>query len=95
MNISQWCTSAFTVMFAILCFSRPDSIIAKYNIEQYNAGNLSRLDKYELLEMSDDSILTALKNGVVTEDEAERNARKGEYGRLNISSLLLESYLES
>ena len=95
MNISQWCTAAFTVMFAILCFSRPDSIIAKYNIEQYNAGNLSRLDKYELLEMSDDSILTALKNGVVTEDEAERNARKGEYGRLNISSLLLESYLES
>lgn len=95
MKFAKHLSVIFTVMFAVLCFSRPESLIAKYNIEMYKSGYLDELDTDALLYMSDDSRLTALMNGVVTEEEVNDHKYSGyegeSYGRYNISSVILDS----
>lgn len=44
----------FTLMFALLCFSRPDAIIAKYNLE-HCADSLSYSDIENMRKLSDDA----------------------------------------
>lgn len=92
-RFARWSSAAFTVMFALLCFCRPDALIAEYNINMYQSGALNELDTDELLDMSDDSVLAALKNGVVSaEDAAELRSDKfneNPYSKYNISSLIL------
>lgn len=91
-STAKWTAAVFTVMFAVLCFSRPDAVIAKYNIEMYNAGCLSELDKNSLFELSDDAVLTALKSGTVSpEDAGEKHHTNSD--SYNISSLLVNKYL--
>lgn len=91
-STAKWAAAVFTVMFAVLCFSRPDAVIAKYNIEMYNAGNLSELDINSLFELSDDAVLTAIKSGAVTtEDAMEKHCTNDD--SYNISSLLVNKYL--
>lgn len=49
-------SASFIVMFAFLCFSRPDALIAEYNISRYEAGTLKNLDVSMLCELSDDAL---------------------------------------
>ncbi len=49
----------FTLMFALLCFSRPDAIIARYNLE-YCADSLSYNDILEMKNLSNDAVAVIL-----------------------------------
>ncbi|MGN1087174.1 MAG: DUF4153 domain-containing protein, partial [Porcipelethomonas sp.] len=89
---AKWTAAVFTVMFAVLCFSRPDAIIAKYNIEMYNAGSLDELDINSLFELSDDAVLTVIKSGAVTPEDAESEHHSGNDPH-NISSMLVNKYI--
>lgn len=46
---------AFTLMFGLLCFSRPDDWMIRYNAEMYLSGNLEEFDGDLLYGMSDDA----------------------------------------
>lgn len=80
LNIGKIGAAAFTVMFAFLCFSRPDAWMTRYNVEMYRAGQLEEFDSEVLLhEMSDDadawSALTAYDSAELSElldEEAKR-----------------------
>ncbi len=61
LKISKCFTGAFLVMFAILCFSRPDAVIAKYNIEMYRADYLLELDTDALLRLSKGASLNIIE----------------------------------
>ncbi|MBR2284852.1 MAG: DUF4173 domain-containing protein [Ruminococcus sp.] len=97
-RFSFWVSLSFTILLGVLCFCRPDSLIATYNVEMYRSGHISELDTNALLSLSDDGILTALRLGAVTDEEAEsRISYRHEddpYSVLNISSFILESELE-
>ena len=84
-RIEKWVTVFFTVMFGILCFSRPDALIAKYNIEMYNSGKLENPDYHSITEMSDDAVLEYVKSCPDSYDDTNFKYRKND----NISSLLL------
>lgn len=95
MKFAKHAAVIFTLMFALLCFSRPESLIARYNIGMYNTGHLKELDKDTILRMSDDALLTAYNEGAITAEEANsRRSSSSErltYGRYNIPSLILDS----
>ena len=88
----------FTIMFAILCFSRPEAIIARYNIEMFKSGYLDELDIDAILEMSDDALLVALDEGEATAEEINEHKEKlyqrGDFGRYNIPALIVDSKTE-
>lgn len=94
-RFARCCITAFTVMFALLCFSRPDALIAKYNIEMFRSGSLSELDTAAITEMSDDALLEAVNSGAVTESRAEELRsdayENNPYEVYNLSSLILYS----
>ena len=81
-------------MLFIKGFSRPEAVIANYNISMYQSGSLEELDTDQLLDMSDDGLLTAVKKGVISAEEAGDKKDgiyySNPYSRLNISSYLLE-----
>ena len=52
----------FTLMFALLCFSRPDAVIARYNME-YCSEQLTFTDIKEMCDLSSDA------SAVITEDQ--------------------------
>ena len=85
----------FTIMFGVLCFSRPEAIIAKYNTEMYQ---LKELDTDAILDMSDDGLLAALNEGAVTAEEINdvkyAHYERRTYGRYNIPSMILDSMTE-
>ena len=103
-RLSKWSTVIFTVMFGILCFSRPDFVIAKYNIAMYESGEIEELDIYQLTGMSDDSWEVLLEsdcfNGENRKDFEgiaelkKRELKDDSYERLNISSLKVLSFLD-
>lgn len=64
-NISKWGIIAFTFLFGVLCFSRPDAIIASFNINMYESGYHKEIDKQELSGLSADGQLIALQKGVI------------------------------
>lgn len=88
----------FTLMFGLLCFSRPEAIIAKYNIEMYRSGQLEELDTDAILHMSDDGLLVALEEDEVTADEVNevkyRLYQRDSYGKYNISAMIVDSMTE-
>lgn len=96
-NFAKFGIGAFIAMFAILCFSRPDALIAKYNIEMYRSGSLNELDKSAIIAMSDDAVLEALQYGELTEEEVsvffDNKRWNTAYDRYNISSFILEKNL--
>lgn len=55
-------SAAFIVLFALLCFSRPDALIARYNITQYERGSLDSLDVGMLCGLSDDAYVVMLEH---------------------------------
>lgn len=98
MKLAKHISVAFTLMFAILCFSRPEALIAKYNIEMYNAGQLEELDVSMLEKMSDDGLLVAVKSNAVSAEEAQKRRRAHfqykSFGKYNVSSVILEKRLQ-
>lgn len=61
LNLGRIGTVVFTVMFALLCFSRPDAWMTRCNAEMYLNGQIEQFDNEVLYEMSEDawSALTA------------------------------------
>lgn len=62
--------AVFTVMFGLLCFSRPDAWMTQYNAEMYLAGELEEFDtKMVYLDMSADAaaVLSTYRNGELAE----------------------------
>jgi len=98
MKIAKYFCVITTVMFALLCFSRPESLIARYNIEMYRSGYLNELDTDALLEMSDDGILTAFSMGAVSESQAAHSSDSvlgcDPYRRYNYSSMMLSNKID-
>ncbi|MDE6775778.1 MAG: DUF4173 domain-containing protein, partial [Ruminococcus sp.] len=87
MNIAGKLTGAFVIMFGLLCFSSPDSLIAAYNIEMYNAGYLEELDTSLLLDLSAAAILTAYRKGAVSADDIYRYSDVNPYEKMDIPSI--------
>ena len=46
---------AFSILFGVLVFSRPDEWITRYNAQQYLSGNLPEFDTRVISEMSEDA----------------------------------------
>lgn len=53
-------TVSFIGMFGLLCFSRPDALIAEYNIRRYEQGTLPQLDAEMLCDLSEDAYTVML-----------------------------------
>ena len=93
MHMSKVIAVGFTVMFAVLCFSRAESLIVKYN---HNTGKVTMANVSDsgITFMSDDGVLTAVKEGLLTSEEGydinEFKHRSHMTDNLNISTLLLE-----
>lgn len=69
----------FTVMFGLLCFSRPDAWITRYNAEMYIAGNLKEFDlEMVYRELSDDAVavISTYQNGELSEYNVETPANR-------------------
>lgn len=67
-------TSAFIILFAGLCFARPDARIAEYNIMRYEQGTLSELDVPALCGLSEDAY-----NVMARHPETLKEAGRWEY----------------
>ena len=95
MQFAKHFSIMFTVMFAILCFSRPEALIARYNIEMYESGYLDELDTNTILNMSDDGLLVALNEGEATVEEVNEHKehlyQRDSFGKLNIPAILVDS----
>ena len=101
MKFAKYFAAVFTLMFALLCFSRPEALIAKYNIEMYRSGSLAELDKDAILKMSDDGLLAAFNEGAITVEEVNINKERvyrasfgGFPDKCNLSSKILDSKTE-
>lgn len=55
LNTGKIAFIAFTIMFGLLCFSKPDAFIARYNANQYLSGNVENFDNYMLRDLSNDA----------------------------------------
>ncbi len=86
----------FTVMFGVLCFSRPDGWIVRYNAELYLSGQLEKFDSQLLDELSDDAIaaLCRYENGTLgdTDLQLEIRQRSTQYDRDSYSGLNLSAW---
>lgn len=102
--IAKGITVVFTLMFAVLCFSRPDAVIAKYNTEMSRSGKLEYYDQSYLLTLSDDAVLVYLEEGYADENESDSyseymlNSLKADYAEdryklMNISSMMVNEIL--
>lgn len=105
MRFSTASSVIFTVMFAVLCFSRPDALIAKYNMETHYETygyEISEMDLREMCAMSDDAVSVILDSKYSqtirnafgeTEPEfrkqIEHSVEKNIYVKTNISALLI------
>ncbi len=77
LNIGKILMVSLTVMFALLCFSRPDAWMTRYNAEMYLSGHLEEFDSSVLSDMSDDawSALTAYDTATVDRLLTKKNVR--------------------
>lgn len=98
--------AVFTVMFGLLCFSRPDAWMTRYNAEMYLAGELDEFDGEMIrCELSDDAVavLCSYPAGVLPGDpsdlySAEHTIRASMvahdqdfYTMLNLSAWIIEA----
>lgn len=98
MKFTKHLAVIFTLLFAVLCFSRPEALIAKYNIEMYRSGHLEELDTDAILRMSDDGLLAAFNEDAITVEEVNRNKKRIYepycYRKYNLSAMILDSKTE-
>lgn len=108
-SFMKWSAVTFTLMFAVLCFSRVDALIAKVNLEYY-PDKLSRHDIAILRDCSADSaaVLASPEYRQILDeiydydriraDEAiekmEGRYNRTFYDKLNISNILMNSRLK-
>lgn len=100
----------FTLMFGLLCFSRPDALIAKYDLE-YCANTISAKDIMDLASLSSDSAAVvadpkykALIESKLNENSdytpymlyrrIERQLEGSEYAKFNLSAALIDERLK-
>lgn len=102
MNFAAWTSGVFTVMFALLCFCSPDHVIAKYNVEMYNAGYIGHLDITQICSMSNDAVLYALEEGIIDEKKAYSSNYSDDFGNeknflsyTNVPSIILHEKLKT
>ena len=100
----SWAAWTFTVMFAVLCFSRPDALMTRFNLEE-RAENLTNRDVSIMLHLSEDSAAVLLEDryaGLLRdlgcdraelEEIAQGMVDRDPYARFNISSMMLEQEL--
>ncbi len=70
-------TAVFTLWLGILCFARPDALIAEYNITRWEKGSLKTPDWYMLCELSDDAYAVICKHwDSIYESDKEMIQRK-------------------
>ena len=77
----RFCRAAFagfTILFAVLCFSNVDGMIAKYNVNAYQTGKLARVD-FEVLERLGDAALIHVEQLTDAEDGAVAEQAKEYY----------------
>lgn len=108
LNLGRFLAITFTVMFALLCFSRPDAWITRYNAEMYLAGALEEFDSSMVQDMSDDAwavlatyddaTLERLSNGeafsspITSEMLENRTESQDFWERLNLSAVLMRTH---
>jgi len=72
--------ASFTLLFAILCFSNVDGMIARYNVKAYQTGKLEQVDFGVLEELGDAALihverLAEAEDGSVTEEAKKCHSR--------------------
>ena len=84
----QFCRAAFagfTLMFAVLCFSNVDGMIAKYNVNAYETGKLEKVD-FGVLEDLGDAAMVHVARLMEAEDTEVKRAAKACYMSLKEES---------
>ncbi|MDO5560696.1 MAG: DUF4173 domain-containing protein [Oscillospiraceae bacterium] len=105
-NMMTSAAAVFCIMFGILCFSRPDSVIAAYNLE-YFSDSMTYYDLTEMSEMSDDAVCVILDakyqsivSSILSDDEddfkrdTEKRLNSSFYVRTNLSDILIREKLK-
>lgn len=69
-------TTVFIAMFGVLCFSRPDAVIANYNLSRYANHTLNELDLHMLTELSDDALVVLAQKRDLLDDSQRTVLRK-------------------
>ncbi len=98
--------AVFTVMFGLLCFSRPDAWMTRYNAEMCLAGHLEELDTnmiYWYMSADAAAVLSTYQNGELAECRVGKNASvdavinkhlaecaEDPYRNLNLSAWILQ-----
>ena len=105
LNLGRFTAVLAAVMLGLLCLSRPDAWITRYNAEMFLAGNLESFDGDMMKDMSDDAwavlatyddtTLERLRNDEVmskiTPAELRHRAEMQNFwSRLNLSSVILQ-----
>ena len=105
LNLGRFTAVLAAVMLGLLCLSRPDAWITRYNAEMYLAGHLEEFDGDMMRDMSDDAwavlatyddaTLERLRNDEVmskiTPAELRHRAEMQNFwSRLNLSSVILQ-----
>lgn len=80
----RFCRAAFigfTILFATLCFSNVDGMIARYNVKAYETGKLERVD-FGVLEDLGDAALVHVERLTEAKDSAVAEEAKACYDRI-------------
>lgn len=101
LNIGKTAFIAFTVMFGLLCFSRPDAWMTRYNANQYLNGKLERFDKSMTYGLSIDawSALSSYSSDELEQLDMNMQSKKDLlefdfYTTLNVSAWEILSHVE-
>ena len=93
--MAKWVSVGFTIMFALLCFSRSEALIVKYNHAMGKLSPVTDIHDSDLRDMSDDGLLAAVNEGILSAEQAKDYNHNGygshEADKLNLSTLVLES----
>ena len=94
MNMAKIISIGFTLMFAVLCFSRTEAVIVKYNCAM-NKVTADNVKESEIMDMSDDGLLAAVNAGLITAEEARSESSYDHCYHstdwMNISTILIKS----
>lgn len=97
-RFARWTVFTFTFMFALLCFTRTDALIARFNISMYNSGYHEELDTAVFYNMSDDAVLTAVDMGALSAEDVREHYDGWRFdddsAQYNFSSLMLADRLK-
>ncbi|MBP0973623.1 MAG: DUF4173 domain-containing protein [Oscillospiraceae bacterium] len=105
LNLGRFTAILAAVMLGLLCLSRPDAWITRYNAEMYLAGQLEEFDEHVLFDMSDDAwaTLATYDDATLTKLDKQQTfykplpeyldqyaEKKDFWKRLNLSAVILQ-----